>query len=84
MAYQVMSILSTFDNFGRHVLDGAAEGVGPLVDVVGRKGAAEAEVGEDDVAFLVQENVLELDVSIYHTVLQNLIINIDFHVLVEK
>ena len=64
-----MSVLSAFDNFGRHVLYGTAEGVGPLVDVVGREGAAEPEVREDDVAFLVQKNVLELDVSIYHTVL---------------
>ncbi len=39
-----MTVLSSFDNFWSHVLDGAAEGVGPLVDVVGREGAAEAEV----------------------------------------
>jgi len=66
-----MAILPSSDNLRRHVLDGAAEGVGALVGVVGSEGAAQAEVGEDDVAVLVEQDVLQLDVAIYHTVLDH-------------
>ena len=66
-----MTVLSSSDNLGGHVLDGAAEGVGARVGVVGREGPAQPEVGQDDVAVLVEQDVLQLDVAIYHTVLRD-------------
>ena len=66
-----MAILSSSDNLRRHVLDGAAEGVGALVGLVSPEGPAQPEVGEDDVTVLIEEDVLQLDVAIYHTALDD-------------
>ena len=68
-----MTVFPSLDDFRRHVLDGSAERVSTLDGVVGGEGAAQAEVGQDDVALLVQQDVLQLDVAIYHTVLQTII-----------
>ena len=65
-----MSHVASPDNLGRHVLDGAAERVGPPVLLAGLELAAQAEVGEDDVAVAVQEDVLQLDVAVDDAVLE--------------
>ena len=67
-----MTVFPSLDDFRRHVLDCSAERVSTLDGVVGGEGAAQAEVGQDDVALLVQQDVLQLDVAIYHTVLQTI------------
>ena len=58
------------EDFRRHVLDGAAERVGPAVLLAGLELPAQAEVGEDDVAVAVQEDVLQLDVAVDDAVLE--------------
>ena len=68
-SYQVVAVLAPSDDLRRHVLDRAAERVGALDGVVCREGPAQAEVGQDDVTFLVEQNVLELDVAVDHSVL---------------
>ena len=53
--------LCASQDLGRHVLDGAAEGVGDGLLVDGL--LAEAEVSQLDVAVRVQQDVLRLQVS---------------------
>lgn len=59
-----MSLSASPDDFRRHVLYGAAEGVRPLLVALPRQLLAEPEVGQDYVAVLVDEDVLQFDVPV--------------------
>ena len=64
-----MPVVSALDDLGRHVLDGATEGVGPLLLLVGAELPGEAEVGDYDVAFCVQQDVLQLNITVDYVIL---------------
>lgn len=57
-----MSLAAAPDDLGSHILDGPAEGVGPALAAAELLG--ETEVGQHDVTFSVQEDVLELYVPV--------------------
>ena len=55
---------------GSHVLYGATEGVGPLLCLCGQELPTQAKVCEGDVAVLVEQDVLQLDVAVDDSVLE--------------
>ena len=62
-----MSCRSSSHDFRSHVLNGAAERECPKVSLVRREVFAETKVSQDDVSIRVEENVLQLNVSINDT-----------------
>lgn len=62
-------MVSALHHFGGHVFDGAAEGVGPPLGLVRSELPAEPKVCEHDVALPVQQDVLQLDITIDDAIL---------------
>ena len=54
----------------RHVLDGATEGVGPLLRLCRQELPTQAKVCQRDVTILVEQDVLQLDVAVDDSVLE--------------
>ena len=68
--HDVVSVISALDDLRRHVLDGAAEGVGAPLLLLRPEFAAQPEVGQHHVTGAVQQDVLQLDVAVDYAVLQ--------------
>ena len=65
-----MAGVAALDDFGGHVLDGPAEGVGtPLPALRRQELSAQPEVGQDDVAVFVKQYVLQFDVTVNDAIL---------------
>lgn len=63
-----MSLTTTPDDFWRHVLNGATEAVRPALSSAELLG--ETEICQHDVAFRVQEYVLQFDVAVDYAELE--------------
>lgn len=60
--HNIMPLTAAPDDLRCHILDGPTEGVRPALSTTELLG--KSKVGQHDVAFRVQENVLELDVTV--------------------
>ena len=68
-------MVSSFHHFRSHVLDGAAEGVGPPLRLVRPELPAQPEVGQHDVTLPVQKDVLQLNITINYPILEKKVKN---------
>ena len=60
--YNIMPLTAAPDDLRRHILDGTAEGVSPVLTAAELLG--ETEVCQHDVTFRVQEDILQFDVTV--------------------